>query len=153
MKMNGLQRMTLIKVKVKRAKQNLMDFETALMPFHDLQSTARRTQLNRKTGKWEPIKPAVPVPIYPIDALAIAGDVIHNLRSAFDHLAYQLVCVGTGDEFPKNTGFPIADSAKAYEEEKERRKVERMPPKAVEAIDFLKPYRSGNPPLWRIHNP
>jgi hypothetical protein len=91
--------------------------------------------------------------IYPIDALAIAGDVIHNLRSAFDHLAYQLVCVGTGDEFPKNTGFPIADSAKAYEEEKERRKVERMPPKAVEAIDFLKPYRSGNPPLWRIHNP
>jgi hypothetical protein len=43
----------------------------------------------------------------PIRLTAILGDVIHNLRSSLDHLAFQLVWVGTGAQ-PSNIYFPIA---------------------------------------------
>jgi hypothetical protein len=36
----------------------------------------------------------------PIDISLITGDAIQNLMSASDHLAHQLVCVGTGHDRP-----------------------------------------------------
>jgi hypothetical protein len=51
----------------------------------------------------------------PVGVAALTGDVLNNLRSALDHLAYQLVLVGTGDVAPTwRVYFPIADDAKAY---------------------------------------
>ncbi len=41
----------------------------------------------------------------------VIGDIVHNLRSAFDHLAYQAVIAG-GDTPTTNTEFPVSwDSA------------------------------------------
>jgi hypothetical protein len=150
--MTSLERLQLVQVKVKRAKKNLVDMEEILSPFRDLQDTFSRTNLNPDTGEWERNIPKESVPIIDVAALGIAGDVIHNLRSALDHLAYQLISVATGNEFPEKTGFPIADSPKAYEAEKKRREVERMRPSAIKAIDSLEPYKGGTGhDLWRIH--
>jgi hypothetical protein len=47
----------------------------------------------------------------------IAGDVIHNLRSALDHVVWQLSLVGTGGAEPKNPDivkFPIQDNPPRY---------------------------------------
>ncbi len=42
----------------------------------------------------------------PFDALAAAGDIVHNLRSALDHLAFQLVLAG-GHTPTTETAFPV----------------------------------------------
>jgi hypothetical protein len=93
-----------------------------------------------------------------LDTVTIAGDVIHNLRSALDYLAQQLIAVGmecapiiplTPEEL-RRIEFPIAETFEKYEAEKAR-KVKRMLPEALQAIDALKPYRAGNGALWRIH--
>lgn len=152
MGMTPSERLALVQVKVKRAKQNLVDLEKILDPFRDLHDTFVRTNLNPKTRQWERNVPREGVPLLDIDALGIAGDVIHNLRAALDHLAYQLVVSGTGNEFPENTGFPIADSLEGYKAEKKRREIHRMSLNAVKVIDSLQPYKDGvGDALWRIH--
>ena len=83
-------------------------------------------------------------------AVSIAGDVVQNLRTALDHLANQLVWAGSGDPPSRRVEFPIAKDSGTYEREKAR-KVEGMCPKAIKAIDALKPYKDGNDLLWKIH--
>ena len=81
----------------------------------------------------------------------ILGDILQNLMSVLDHLAYQLVCVGTGHEGPfPYVYFPIADSAAKYEAAK-LRKIKGMRPAAIKAIDGIKPYKGGNDLLWRLY--
>jgi hypothetical protein len=83
--------------------------------------------------------------------VASAGDIVHNLRSALDHLAHQLVLVGSpGKEPTRRIEFPIAKDFATYEKDK-RAKVEGMRQDAIAAIDALKPYKGGNDDLWRIH--
>lgn len=87
-------------------------------------------------------------PVIPL----IAGDVIHNLRSALDHLAYHLVYVGTGGAGPfKNVYFPISRSTELYRAERGG-KVRGMRQDAVDAIDAIEPYRGGaGHTLWQLH--
>jgi len=47
--------------------------------------------------------------VLPFDALAAAGDIVHNLRSALDHLAFQLVLAG-GHTPTTETAFPVGKS-------------------------------------------
>jgi hypothetical protein len=49
------------------------------------------------------------VPVVPPEVPAIVGDVLHNARSALDHLAWQLVAFDGGTP-NDNTAFPIHDS-------------------------------------------
>jgi hypothetical protein len=93
------------------------------------------------------------VPTLSFDVISLAGDVIHNLRSALDHLANQLALVGCPtltDKELRQIEFPIAETLKKYEDDKAR-KVKGMRPEAVKAIDDLKLYKGGNDPLWRLH--
>lgn len=90
----------------------------------------------------------------PFDTIAASGDIIQNLRSSLDHLAYQLVMVGTDDVGPKNVRriqFPIAEDFAAYETRKAVQ-VEGMRDDAKCAIDAAKPYKGGNDNLWHITN-
>ncbi|HEY5110759.1 MAG TPA: hypothetical protein VII67_00330, partial [Acidimicrobiales bacterium] len=80
----------------------------------------------------------------------IAGEVLQSLRSALDHLAYQLVQVGTGQPGPFSyVYFPIFDSAQEYESGK-MRKIKGMRQEAIDAIDAIKPYKGGNDTLWQL---
>jgi hypothetical protein len=53
----------------------------------------------------------------------VTGDVLHNLRSALDHLAWQLVAHGA-EPHPRNLRqiqFPIYDSVEAYRDNLDKR--------------------------------
>jgi hypothetical protein len=82
----------------------------------------------------------------------IAGDIIQNLMSALDHLAYQLVCSDTGDKPPNPNWiyFPIQDDATKYEAKKTG-KLEGAAQETLDAIDALEPYRGGNDLLWMLY--
>jgi hypothetical protein len=143
-------RFILLRIKVERAKEHFRDLERETLACR---GKTKRVPLNEDDPQtkqiisqhWEELQ------VYPFAILAIAGDVIHALRSALDHLAYQLAVVGGEGKTPsRRIAFPIAKDRDTYEAEKAG-KVEGIGPEAVKAIDALKPYKGGNDTLWRIH--
>lgn len=54
----------------------------------------------------------------PLRLSLIAGDAVHNLRSALDHLAYALAQIGTGPT--RHTQFPIFEDAKQFRDNQDR---------------------------------
>lgn len=141
-------RIILVRVKIKRAEKHLRDLAAELLAARNVRTTVVGPKTSPHTGQT--VRGLVTLPRLPFDAVATAGDIVHNLRSALDHLAYQLVIVGSGKEPSRRVEFPIAKDLATYEAEKAR-KLEGMRPPAIEAIDNIKPYKGGNEPLWRIH--
>ena len=79
----------------------------------------------------------------------IAGDAIHNLRSALDHLAASLVR-DAGNTPSKQTYFPICQSPAHYVAESPG-KIKGMRKTDIARIDLLKPYLRGEDRLWGLH--
>ena len=91
--MTANERLALIRVKVERAKEHIRDLEAEVRSFLSKSPYvvgAKRDPQTRKLIYYVANVSETPIKIAPI-----AGDVIQNLRSALDHLAYQLVIVGT----------------------------------------------------------
>ena len=146
-------RLRLIRVKIERAYKHIDDLEDACKPLIgpvfktvSLQGNAKAGNRGLHFGSMN---------IYSSDIPAIAGDAIHNLKSALDHLAFQLVSVGTATGIPRkgrweDIQFPIAHSSEAYESRKSRY-IEGAEREAIKVIDRLKPYKDGNPALWLLY--
>jgi hypothetical protein len=79
----------------------------------------------------------------------LAGDVVHNLRSALDHLIYQLVIANRGKPNTR-TAFPMWPTRAVYMDQRPG-PAKGISQKASDILDGLKPYRRGNPSLWRLH--
>lgn len=80
---------------------------------------------------------------------AIVGDIVHNLRSALDLLAWQLVEAGGGTP-GKNTMFPIRATKEAFETTG-LAQVNGASKDAIRILKALKPYKGGYAALWRLH--
>jgi hypothetical protein len=85
----------------------------------------------------------------PVEWGGVIGDVIHNLRSALDLVAWQLV-LASGGLPDKKTAFPIRDDELAFETGG-LKDLKGASPEAIRFVRGLKPYRRGNDDLWRLH--
>ncbi|MGH9512883.1 MAG: hypothetical protein ACRD2U_12190 [Terriglobales bacterium] len=132
-------RLILVRVKIERAKKHLSDLEISLRGFG-------RKRLYVILAKGDPhahgqsVHDMHDLPVEPFDALASAGDVIHNLRTSLDHLAWQLVLAAGSKPKRGVTGFPIAEDRATYDSLKAR-KVQGMRETAIERIERLNPYK------------
>src|SRR3972149_3205168 len=112
--MTADERLTLIRVKIERAKKHVGGIQAAIRAFHDTRPYMVGAKRNPQTRQLiyyvSDLKPV------PITIAAVAGDALQNLRSALDHLAYQLVVVGVGGPPPDPTRvcYPIARDAASY---------------------------------------
>jgi hypothetical protein len=93
---------------------------------------------------------AEPVP----DRIAIlAGDVLKDLRSSLDYVAWQLA-LARSDTPPPTTAFPIFIDEKRYQRDK-LRFVGGIDPSIYPEFDAVQPYHAGddaaNHPLWVLH--
>lgn len=80
------------------------------------------------------------------------GDAVHNLRSALDHLARQLVIANnaTPRDGPRGTSFVIWTSKPAYLHQ--RATIEQIiGRRATLVLDGIRPYARGNPNLWQLN--
>lgn len=82
---------------------------------------------------------AVPPPMIGV----VAGDVIHNIRSALDHIAWQLALLRTAEPHTR-TEFPIlieenGDSRRAFKD-----KTKWFPSEARDIAESMQPYHRGN---------
>jgi hypothetical protein len=147
-------RMVLARVKVEWAKKHLQNLATEILALEHTHIVIRKDDSEAPPHPISFLHGGFPkVPVLALDAVCLAGDVVHNLRVALDHLAQQLALIGcptlTQKEL-RGVEFPIAETHAKYESDKAR-KVKGMRSEAVLAIDTLKPYKGGNEVLWRLH--
>jgi hypothetical protein len=87
----------------------------------------------------------------PLDVPLIIGDAIHNMRSALDILACDLVEMNGGNT--KNVYFPFSYDANGLEEEIRRKNFKKAGADAENLLKTkIKPYASGNPLLRALHD-
>ena len=86
----------------------------------------------------------------PLRISALLGDTINNLRSALDHVAYQVVLKDSAAPPKQHVYFPIADTEATYLNTRSN-KMKGASPRAIREIDALKPYAGGNDELWKLH--
>jgi hypothetical protein len=142
-------RTELVRCKVKRAKHHIEYFDGRVHQFFTgvpdpypiiRQNDPETGDLIFKMGKCLPI---------PEDFPAIIGDILQNLRTSLDHLAWQLV-LANGGMPTQQTGFPIAESSEKFEAVI-CRKVKGMSQDAIKKIRALNPYGGANEDLWGLH--
>ncbi|MGH8808338.1 MAG: hypothetical protein ACREX0_10710, partial [Noviherbaspirillum sp.] len=86
----------------------------------------------------------------PLEWSAIVGDAVHNIRSALDLLAWQLV-EASGSQPSRDTCFPIGQAATPPFEVALRRALQGLSPKALRFVRRLRPYGGGNRVLSQLH--
>jgi hypothetical protein len=136
---------------VERAREHIRQLEFELGTF--LKGNPYEVGTKRDPATRRLIYYVIGVEEVPERISLIAADVLQNLSSALDHLAYALLLVGTGGQpgnQAKRVFFPIEDDATKYAAESPR-KLKGMSPNAITAIDGLKPYKGGNDQLWQMN--
>jgi hypothetical protein len=76
----------------------------------------------------------------PIECAVVIGDVIHDLRSAVDHLAWQLV-IANGAEPTARTQFPIYSTEQSYGAERAQQVLVGMSDEDKRTIESFQPFR------------
>src|SRR4051794_37203940 len=96
-----------VKLKVERAKEHIRNLESAVQAFRDTDPYGFRIEDDLQTGdKIYRIEIRRQTP----DAFSlIVGDAVHNLRSALDHLARQLVIANGGVPVDGPGGGDVSD--------------------------------------------
>jgi hypothetical protein len=74
----------------------------------------------------------------------IAGDVVHNLRSSLDHLAWQLALLNTATPYAR-TQFPIALSPGEFNSRTGQNMIRDLSAKHQVVIEAFQPYNGGDP--------
>ena len=144
------ERLLHVELKVNRAKEHVAELQREIERFFAANPYAVATKRDPKTRQLiyyvSGVKPT------PQCLPLIVGDIIQNLMSALDHLAYQLICSDTADKppRPRKIYFPIFDSVTEYEAGKQS-KILGAAQDTVNAIDAIKPYKGGNDLLWMLH--
>lgn len=146
-----------VQLKLWRADRHIAELREVIKPILHAaeQSVSRQPQVDES----EVVYAVGYVPDIDPIASVIVGDVVHNLRSALDHLAWQLVRFdnGTPDEY---TQFPL--SVLPLNKDGSPRQVTIQPgirnPAIIAALIEVQPYTSANrghtptsDVLWIVH--
>lgn len=129
-------------LKVARAQEHLEAYEDAVKAFIAERpfDFSPECDLTTREKVWRirgnPLPP-------PIRISGIVGDVIQNLRSAFDHLAWQMVLKANGT--PSNrTSFPLELTSEAFKN-RANTKLRGMTPQMKDAVRDLQPCFETHP--------
>jgi hypothetical protein len=150
--MTAEERLALVWLKIERADKHIADVKAAVQAFYDTIPYETTIKPNlEEPGKlaWY-VTRAEPVPP---EVATIAGDALHNLRSALDYLAQQLYLVSSpgNADYQDKTSFLIASSDE-YFKNGIPGKLKGMRQDAIDAICALEPYKGGRGnDLWVLH--
>jgi hypothetical protein len=88
----------------------------------------------------------------PPDIRLLAGDIFQNLRTALDYAVCTIIRSRNGS-INGNIGFPIFDDEPVTPKDQARflGKIKGAGDAAIDYIRAVKPYKTGNEVLWRLH--
>lgn len=138
------------RLKISRAEKHLSDLNAAVKEFIATDPYTQAPEDDPKTGDLVykiSVQPHAPKGLR--DLSVIVGDVVHNLRSALDLLAWQLVEANSGTP-GDSTAFPVwrtegqfLGGGAGY--------MRGAHPDAIRVLRRMKPYKGGNAAIWRLH--
>jgi hypothetical protein len=137
-----------VRRKIERAGQHIREYESMEQLFLQRNPYLTVKEMDSDTGEmlWRvSIREEIPA-----DFPTIVGDALQNLRSALDHLVWQLVLANGSTPKIGVTGFPICESVQKYTTESLAR-VKGAAQGAVNMINNLRPYYGGHQHLWGLH--
>jgi hypothetical protein len=146
------------RLKLKRANQHLGLLKRHLQRLRKEHPHRIREQPHAETGQYvkDIVAPATP-PIWSL----IIGDVAHNLRSALDHLAWQLAIVSSPTGNPENEweprqiDWPIYVDPDRYQGTRPVWRLDGLSETLASAVEDCQPYKRWIPPeadpLWMLH--
>jgi hypothetical protein len=139
-----------VRAKIRRAKEHIVGFYYAKKAFLESSPFTFSHSEDVNTGRYNVfitnIKPV------PLELSLIIGDAIHNLRSALDLLACQLVKLNVGDNDCNHIYFPISESASKFIITLSNDKIKVLGKPALEILKQLQPYQDGkHHDLWVLH--
>lgn len=133
------ERLRRVQLKIERAKKHIADLEFEREVFFSLNPYGTRIEHDPETREQihrfqinRPVHDSIPLTI---------GDVVHNLRTALDHLAYQLV-EANGQAPTWKTGFPIRKTPEAYKTV-DKAIIKGIAADPLKLIGTIQPYQSG----------
>jgi hypothetical protein len=136
-----------IRVKIERAKHHIKDLEGRIKLFRE--SDPYRLVLDQSTNPEERIVRLKINATVPTEFAVIAGETINQLRSALDHLAWQLVDA-SGSTPSDHLYFPICQAESSFKS-KLKGEIKSVGPAAIGVLGATKPYKGGNDALWKLH--
>ena len=87
------------------------------------------------------------LPKCPAELSTVAGDCLHNLRSALDYLVWQLVLANPPQQPDGRNMFPICSAAASFNGQVKRGRLQGLAAGAVEAVEKLQPFDAPHHPL------
>jgi hypothetical protein len=127
--------------KIERAKEliaNLNIENTALVNSGNY-TIVGENQPDRQRYAFKLLGPSVPLRI-----AVLAGEVVHHLRSAFDHVIWALA-KKNGIDDDVRVQFPVCDSSEKFEEAVRRGIIRGVSIADRPLIEALQPYRASDP--------
>ena len=130
-----------VKLKIARAEKHAADLETEVKTFlfsRPYEVSVMRDSAGKPVYYLSSVKPT------PLGLSSITGDAIQNLRSALDHLAFQLFLSGTAgkDGEGRHIYFPIGEDKDGFERSLGG-KTGGIQSAAIEAINNIEPFAGG----------
>jgi hypothetical protein len=128
--------------RVDRAEKHLADLQAQLDGFRQRYLDAATIYFNADSSEHARVlHPRLTPESEPILAILI-GEICYNLRSALDYLVYELALLDSGNP-QENTQFPIDDTPKKFNRNKEHRLV-GLSLDHIAAIERYQPYSGCN---------
>jgi hypothetical protein len=125
-----------VSAKLDRAEGVVNDIEQAIIDYAATSPYKIVGEFNPKTSELV-LRGRSTEPV-PVLFGVMAGDAAHNMRSALDHLAWQLALLTSVEPFDK-TQFPIALTPEAFESSR-RRMLRDIDPRHQSVMEGVQPY-------------
>jgi hypothetical protein len=137
------------KLKIKRANQHIRDLNTAIQGF--IQTDFCHIRLDEYPDGSHGLALDCAQPI-PDEWALIIGDAVHNLHSALDLAACEIVRT-TGKEPDRSTKFPFFRKRNEVIGAINTGKIKAAGQDVIDLIvDMIKPYQGGNDALYGLHD-
>jgi len=136
------------RLKLERAKHHIEDFIAQAEVFYKRETAGFYIEDNPNTRQR-----ALCIDIdttVPEHYALIIGDAVHNLRSALDHLTWDLVRPFNPPR-PNDVQFPFCRKAESFEGALTHRQVTLAGEEIVEKFRVMKPYPGGDEVLYALH--
>ncbi len=144
--MSADERLRGVRAKIERTNEHIHDLEARIQAFRSKNPYGVVTEDDAQ-ARQRLYKAKVHLAI-PVEFSLVIGDALHNLRSALDHLAYQLVD-SNGASPDRFTSFPTYQRP-PKEKAAFMGKVKGMSQSAVDMIESVQSYNTGNDMLWHL---
>lgn len=136
-------------LKVERAQEHILELELEIHSF--MTSNPYAVWRDDDTVEGDIVYKLSSFPGYPPRILILIGEIVFNLRSALDHLAYQLVLL-SGEAFnERRIYFPIGNSFNEFKRIMRTGEIKKINRTSRRRLIALKPYRSGNNGFWILN--